>query len=169
MASDFISHVTEGAIDEDAAVVFAFAADAASTPMWSPVIVKAAASGYYLPEIATSNTAYDPLVIGVTVGPVVDTDNQYCNTAAGEMVNVCVFGPCKCKVSTTTTDGDALVIASTGKAKPATLTLPTTYDAATVKTQLQHLGGCFAKALDAGTTDGDVIPVWVYGGIGTLA
>jgi len=162
----------EGALSSEA-VVMSFRADAADTPIWAPVTLAAAASGYYLPEVATTTTANLATIIGVTVGPLEDTDNGYCNSTAGDMINVCTHGPAKCKVngnSVNIADGDALVSTTTaGRAVKASVSLPTTWNKTTVETQLKILSAVFAMAMEASAADGDVVPVFVHGAQGSIA
>ena len=148
-----------------------FRADAASTPLWSPVVLAAAASGYHLPEVATTSTAGDPTVIGVACGPLLDSTNNYCNDAAGQMVEVCVWGIVKCKVdgnADAIADGDALIAhGAAGYAQLCAIDCPTTYAASTLNTLFKYALATFAMALEAATVDGDIIPVFVYGARGT--
>ena len=166
MATESMSHIKSGPI---AGKSMYFRADAANTPLWAPVVVKTAVSGYSLPEVGTTNTAADPKVIGVSCGPLADTTNYYCNTSAGEDVEVCVWGIVKCKVDGTDAiaDGDALMAHATGLAQLCAIDCPTTYLAATLDTLFGYALGVFAMALEAATADGDTIPVFVYGARGT--
>jgi len=169
MATESFSWIKSGPINGK---TMYFRADAASTPLWAPVIVAAAASGYYLPEVATTATEADQKVIGVACGPLLDSTNNYCNDAAGQSVRVCVWGIVKCKVDATDNiaDGDMLIsYAGAGYAMLAAVNEPSgdTYVTTEMATCLQHICASFAMALEAATTDGDVIPVFVYGARGT--
>jgi hypothetical protein len=168
MATEYMDHIKSGLI---AGYAEYFRADAASTPLWAPVVLAAAASGYDLPEVATTNTAHDPMVIGVAVGPLADAANSYCNINAGDMVSVCILGICKVKVdgnATTIADGDGLSAHATGYAQKCDVLIPATYLKATIETAIKHLGSVFAMALEAATADGDIIPCFVRGALGTV-
>jgi hypothetical protein len=166
--TDYVSHVKAGMIAGESHY---FRADAANTPLWAPVILATKTSGDYLPEVATTGTASDPTVIGVAVGPLADSANSYCNTTAGEMVEVCTHGICKLKVDGTDAIalGDALCThGAAGYAQLLACDAPTTYLKATMNTMMKYIGAAFAKALEASSADGDIIPVFVFGGMGTV-
>ena len=165
--TDTISHVRSGAI---AGTSHYFKADDADIPMFTPVIIEAAASGFYIPEVGISSTLADPKVIGVAVGPFFTTTPTV-NDAAGQMIEVCTHGICKCKVdgnSDNIADGDALVHkAAASIAILSACDIPTTYVKATLETAFNMVFGAFAMALEASTGATDFIPVFVYGAMGT--
>lgn len=173
MSAESLTAIQSGALGEDAIVIDAIAT-AANTPIWAPVVLGAIDATRELPKIATTTSAADKLVYGVTVGKLVDSANGYCNTAAGDLVQVCVFGQCKVKVDGNAENiaiGDALVThAAAGVAQKAACDAPAadTYTTAAMNTTLQYLGSIFAKALKASTADGDVIPCFVIGSRGTI-
>jgi hypothetical protein len=168
MATEQFSWIKSGPISGNCLY---YRADAANLTIWGPVVVKPAASGYYISEAGSSTTAADPTVLGVAVGPLRDSTNSYVNTAAGEMISVCVWGICKVKVdgnADNIADGDALVHHNAaGVAQLAAIDAPNTYAQATLNTLFNHIMGSFAMALEASTADGDVIPAFVYGARGT--
>jgi hypothetical protein len=174
MATDYVSHIYEGPIGGEA-IVISYRADEANILIFGPVVTKDPAStAYFLPEVGMTDTAHDAEVEGVAVGPLFDAENGYCNDAAGQMVNVCVFGWCKLKVdgnSDNIGSGDAIATHNAdGYGQQADITFPTTYSKTTVETQVKHLAACFARAGRASTADGDEIPVFVYGGaVGTIS
>lgn len=137
-----ITSIVEGPIGTEGIVVPAVAAGA--IPLWSPVILTTAGSGEDLPRVTTVN-AITGKVFGVVVGPKLASDDAA--DAAGDKVNVCVFGWCKCKVdgkAVTIAIGDYLISHATGVAQKAAAT-----------------GFPFAMAGYASTADGDVIPIFV--------
>jgi hypothetical protein len=168
MATEFMSHHKSGVIAGESHY---FRADGTNTPLWAPVILATKTTGDYLPEVATTSTLSDPTVIGVTVGPIADSANSYCNIAAGEMIEVCTHGICKLKVDGTDPIalGDALCThAAAGYAQLLAVNAATTYLKATFDTLFKYIGAAFAKALEASSADADIIPVFVYGGMGTV-
>ena len=150
MALDGMAHVTTGPISPDA-VLEEFVAGAASLPLWMPVIVTVAATPTKQATVNVSATGADPKVIGVLVGGAnMDAENGYANKESGDMVLVCVFGPCKCYVDGGTTDivlGDGLCIDATSG-----------YG---IKGSEAAFSGVFAMALMAADEDGDIIEVFV--------
>jgi acyl CoA:acetate/3-ketoacid CoA transferase beta subunit len=154
--------VKEGTLDTDA-VVTDFIADEA-IDLWSPVILVAAGTGEDMPRVEPINTAHNVLVMGVAVSPLVDSTNNYCASAAGGHVGVCVFGRCKVKVDGNAGNiaiGDALVThAADGVAQLMAIAADVTNNA-TLTTTLARLGSKFAIALKASTADGDIIPCFV--------
>lgn len=150
MAVDAIAHIVEGTISPDA-VVEEFVSGEASIPLWMPVIISAAATQTTQASVTTTATANDPLVIGVAVGGAnMDAENGYANKEAGDLVLVCVFGPCKMYVDGGTTDialGDGLAtVVTTGYG---------------IKGTYAELEAVFAMALMAADEAGDIIEVFV--------
>jgi len=84
--------------------------------------------------------------------PLRDVTNNYCAEAAGEIIKVCVYGRCKCRVDGTDNIDFGDMLITKAEAKKAILANITTYDG---------LASVFAKALKAATADGDIIPVFV--------
>jgi len=171
MTTDNISSIQSESIGEEA-VIISCIAYAANTPIWAPVVLGATDSNSELPVVATTASAANPLVYGVTVGPLQDSTNGYCNKNAGDMLQVCVFGRCKLKVDGNFDNiaiGDGLVThAAAGVAQLASIDYSLTYDQATCVAEAQENAAIFAKALAASTVDGDVIPVIVFQSKGTI-
>ena len=144
---DAIPHIVEGAISPDA-ILEEFVAEAESLPLWMPVIVTVAATQTTQASVNVSAIADDPLVIGIVVGGAnMDAENGYANKAAGDLVLVCVFGPCKCVVAADIVLGDGLATEVT-----------TGYG---IKGKSTELEAIFAKALMASDYAADVIEVFV--------
>jgi len=142
MATESLPKIVEGPIDADARIVSMIASGAID--MWSPVVLAAAGSGEDMPRIDTVN-ALTGKVYGVVVGPVKASGKAA--DAAGDKVNVCIGGWCKCKVDGNAANiavGDYLISHATGVAQKAAAT-----------------GYPFAMAGAASTADGDIIPVCV--------
>lgn len=152
--NDAIPHITEGPISPNA-ILEEFIAGAASIPLWTPVIISATATQTAPATVTKSAIAGDPLVIGVTVGGAnMDAENALANKAVGDLVLVCVFGPCKCVVAANIVVGDGLVTqVTTGYGVKGTYAT----DAEAV----------FAKALMASDFAADIIEVFVGKG-GTM-
>ena len=150
MAEDKRAHLTVGAISRNA-ILEEFIAGAASLPLWMPVIITAAATATQPATVNVSAIADDPLVVGVVVGGAnMDAENAYANKEQGDLVLVCVFGPCKCYVDGGTTDiaiGDGLATDVTSG-----------YG---IKGKYTELEAVFAKALMISTEDGDIIEIFV--------
>ena len=150
MAEDKRSHVTVGGLSR-IAILDEYVAEVASLPLWMPVIITAAATATQPATVNVSAIADDPLVVGVLVGGAnMDAENGYANKEIGDLVLVCVFGPCKCYVDGGTTDiaiGDGLATdVTSGYA---------------IKGKYTELEAVFAKALMAASEDGDIIEVFV--------
>ena len=95
-----------------------------------------------------------------------------CALAAGELIQVCVFGRCKCKVDGITPAGidigDSLVTHNAaGIAQLAALACGGD-TAADVDAVLQKLMAIFARALRASAADLDIIPVFVQPALGVM-
>lgn len=167
MATHYLSHISVGALDDDA-IVESFLAEEASIPIWGPAALVAAGSGEYVARAGPVASAHSQLVVGVFVGPLRDAENGYVSTAAGQPVQVCTRGKCKVKVDGTDAIavGDALVSHDTdGIAQLMAVATPS--DWAGVITAIQYMMAGFAIALYASTADGDVIPCFVHGARGT--
>ena len=142
MATEHISKIVEGPIGTEGIVVQAVAA--AQIPLWSPVILTTAGSGEDLPRVTTVN-AITGKVFGIAVGP--KLASGYAADAAGDKVNILVFGWGKVKVDGNAANlaiGDYLISHATGVAQKAAAT-----------------GFPFAMAGAASTVDGDIIPAFV--------
>ncbi len=142
MATDFLPKVVEGPIGADGDVVSMVAAGAID--IWAPVILVAPGTGEDLPRVDTVN-AITGKVFGVAVGPVRVSGKAA--DAAGDKVNVCFKGWCKCKVDGNAANiavGDYLISHATGVAQKAAAT-----------------GFPFASAGHTSTVDLDIIPVCV--------
>ena len=150
MAVDEMAHVSTGPISPDA-IVEEFVSGAASLPLWMPVIVTAAATTTKQATVNVTATGEDPLVIGVLVGGAnMDAENGYANKEAGDLVLVCVFGPCKCYVDGGTTD----IVLGDGLATDAT-------SGYGINGTEAKFSAVFAMALMAADEDGDIIEVFV--------
>lgn len=169
MATESIPNVQEGALSEGA-IIESFIADGAVL-LWAPVVLKAAGTGENFPRVDDVAGLGDEDVIGVAVGPKLASGKAA--DAAGDRVQVCVFGMCKCKV-----DGNAANIAlgdflqtgaTSGDAeKLVPFDSPATFTEAGLQAELDlKMGKTLGKALKASTADGDIIPVFVcaVGGI----
>lgn len=147
-----------GAYFPKAALVLPMVA-AGAINMWAPVVLVAAGTGETLPRVNTSATTPHKFVIGVTCGPVRESGKAA--DAAGDLVDVCVFGLCKCVVNGNSDNiaiGDMLINGAAGIAILA--------DVATGEAEAE-LPAAFAMAWKASSADGDTIPVFVYGAMGT--
>lgn len=132
---ELLPKIFEGPVGAEAVVVD-FISNGA-IPLWAPVILASAGSGEDLARVATTNSANSTAVIGVAVSSA---------DAAGEKVQVCVWGRAKVKVNAAVNVGALLATSSSvGKAGSAT---PVT-------------GGVLGKALAASGADGDIIPIFV--------
>jgi len=148
--SDKMKHISVGSISPDA-IVEEFIAGAASLPLWMPVKITAAATTTKQATVNVTATGEDPLIIGVLVGGAnMDAENGYANKESGDLVLVCVFGPCKCYVDGGTTD----IALGDGLASDAT-------SGYGIKGSYAELEAVFAMALMAATEDGDIIEVFV--------
>lgn len=157
METDKWSTLHSGAV---AAGVFISLRANGVVPMWSPVVVVAPDTNTRLPEVGTTTTANDPTVIGIAVGG----NSDFLTTgdaagAAGDIVQVCIYGLTKCVVDGNVANiaiGDMLITHSTaGQARQITPNAAT-YDATF------RYG--FAKALFPSTVAGDTIVVFLTGG-----
>ncbi len=150
MASEQYQNIQEGPITKGA-VVEEFISSSSNLPRWAPVVLAAAGTNETLPRVTTTTTSNNKSVIGVSVGP--NRSSGYCADNAGDSVQVVTFGATKCKVlgsSSTIAIGTVLETSATaGNAQAAT----------------SGDKNGFAVALYAGTNDGDIIPVYVKGGI----
>lgn len=66
MATESLSHITEGALGSEGIVIESIA-DEADIPIWGPVIMVAAGTGEDLPRVEPIDTAYTQTVLGVAV------------------------------------------------------------------------------------------------------
>lgn len=165
------SHIQEGPITSGA-IIESFVATAA-VELNSPVIVAAAGTNEEFPRCTGSSAAGQETVIGVAVGP--KRASGKAADAAGDKVQVCVFGPCKCKVlgnSVNIALGDLLRTSGTAaKAdKLVPYDAPATVNEANLQAEFDlKANKGFAKALKASTADDDIIPVFVNGAGGMIA
>jgi len=102
--------------------------------------------------------------------PLRDESNNYCNTAAGQIIKVCVWGLTKVRVDGNSDNiavGDALVTHDAkGYAQLAAIDPNSSYDQTNMQGCFDQALGVFATALQASDTDGDIILCFV-GGKGT--
>jgi len=169
--SESYPEVVEGVLDDDA-IVEDFISDEL-VQLWAPVILVAAGTGEDMPRVEPIDTAHTLTVVGVCVGPLRDATNKYAATAAGQVVQVCVFGRCKCKVDGNAANiaiGDALSTHNAdGVAQKTSVDVTATVNEANVEAAIKNSMSRFAKALKASTADGDIIPVFVNTHGGTPA
>ena len=158
--TESMTAIVEGPIGTEGIVVSAVAAGAID--LWTPVVLAAAGSGEDLPRVNVTTTGADPLVHAVVVGPKLASGKAA--DAAGDKINILVFGRGKIKVNGNTVNiaiGDALVTDTNGLG--VKLDITGSVNAAL----LQKMLAAFAKALKASTADGDIIPAFVYQSRGT--
>jgi hypothetical protein len=139
---ELLPKIVEGPIDTTAVIQSCIAAG--QIPLWSPVILVAKGAGEDLARVSTVAGANSVAVYGVAVGPIRSTG--YCADVAGDKVNICVFGPCKVKVSAAL--AVAVMIATSATAGKAGAATPA-------------IGAVLGKTLDASGADGDIIPAFV--------
>jgi len=139
---ELLPKIFEGPVGPEAVVIDCIAAGAID--LWAPVIVVAPGSGEDLARVNTTASANSTAVVGVVVGPIKASGKAA--DAAGDKVNVCVFGRCKVKVAAALAVG-ALIATSTtaGKAGAAT----------------PSVGAVLGKLLAASGADGDIVPCFV--------
>lgn len=158
--TESMTAIVEGPIGTEGIVIDAVAAGAID--LWAPVVYAAAGSGEDLPRVNTTTTGSDVKVHGVVVGPKLASGKAA--DAAGDKVNIVVFGRCKLKVLGKTVNiaiGDGLVTSTTaGKAVKVDYSAADNL-VATVNAAIKALAAVFAKALKASTADDDIIPVFV--------
>lgn len=149
MATDFLPSIVEGPIGSEGIVVSMIAA--AAIELYAPIILTAAGTGEDLPRVTNVGGITDK-VKGVIVGPVLASGKAA--DAAGDKVNVCIFGWCKLRVDGNAVNiaiNDLLISHAAGYAQKAAAT-----------------GYPFALAGHASTVDGDIIPAFVVGGPATV-
>ena len=139
---ELLPKIVEGPIGP-AAVIQDFVA-AGAIDLWAPVVIVAKGTGEDLARVNTVAGANSTAVIGVVVGPVRASGKAA--DAAGDKVNVCVFGPCKVKVAAALAVAALIATSATaGKAGAAT----------------PAIGAVLGKLLDASGADGDIVPCFV--------
>ena len=139
---ELLPKIVEGPIKASAVVEDAIAAGAID--LWSPVILVAKGAGEDLARVQATATANSTAVFGVVVGPIRASGKAA--DAAGDKVNVCVFGPCKVKVSAALAVAALIATSATsGQAGAAT----------------PAIGAVLGKLLDASGAAGDVVPCFV--------
>lgn len=140
---------------------------AGTIPMWSPVVLGAGGTGI-IPVVSESVNVNDPKIIGIAVGgsgtPV--NPNGTTGTAAldGDIVDVAVLNSgviTKCKVDGSTIGIGSLLVTSANNGL-VTLFVPPTYSS-TVDSAIK--GYILGKALQARTTTGDTILIFMGGSI----
>ena len=139
---ELLPKIFEGPVGPEAVVIDCIAAGAID--LWAPVIIVAPGTGEDLARVNTTTTANNILCIGIVVGPIKASGKAA--DAAGDKVNVCVFGRCKVKVAAALAVG-ALIATSTtagsaGAATPA-------------------IGGVIGKLLAASGAANDIVPCFV--------
>jgi len=139
---ELLPKIVEGPIDT-AAVVEPFIA-AGAIDLWSPVIWVAPGTGEDLARVQATTTANSTAVAGIVVGPIRASGKAA--DAAGDKVNVVVFGPCKVKVAAALAVAALIATSATaGKAGAAT----------------PAIGAVLGKLLAASGADGDIVPCFV--------
>lgn len=139
---ELLPKIVEGPIGPAAVVVDAVAAG--PIDLWSPVILVTPGAGEDLARVQTTTSANNVLCYGVVVGPIRSSGKAA--DAAGDKVNVCVFGPCKVKVNAALAVGAMIATTTTaGKAGAAT----------------PAIGAVIGKLLVASGADGDIVPCFV--------
>jgi hypothetical protein len=139
---ELLPKIVEGPIGPEAIVIDAIAGGAID--LWSPVIIVAPGAGEDLARVATVAGANSVLCVGVIVGPIRASGKAA--DAAGDKVNLCVFGRCKVKVAAALTVGAMFATSATaGKAGAAT----------------PAIGAVIGKLLAASGADGDIVPCFV--------
>lgn len=168
MAVDQFPEIKEGLLRENEGIVVMMVA-AGAIDLWAPVILAAVGTGEKIPRVNTTTTGGHEEVFGVTVGPKLDSGKAA--DAAGDKVQVCVFGMCKCKVDHTVAIAisDSLQTFTTaGQAqKLVPFDVPATVNEVNLQAEWDlKAGKAFAKALKASATNGDIISVFVFGPAG---
>jgi hypothetical protein len=139
---ELLPKIFEGPIGPDAVVKDHIAAGAID--LWAPVILVAPGTGEDLARVNTVASANSVLCYGIVVGPIRASGKAA--DAAGDKVNVCVFGPCKVKVNGALAVGALIATSATaGKAGAAT----------------PAIGAVIGKLLAASGADGDIVPCFV--------
>lgn len=109
--------------------------------------------------------------------PLDDAVNGYANVSAYQVIQVCVYGRCKCKVDGAVDNiaiGDALAPHATGIARLVAIDVAlglgggTAWNSAKAIAAFNQMASIFAKALYASTADADIIPVFVKTPLGVL-
>jgi len=157
MATDKWSKLVDSDI---AAGIFVSLISNGAIAMWSPVILVSPADATRLPRVTTTTTANDPAVMGIAVGGSGKIENGNASDAAGDIVQVQIFGLTKCKVLGAVANiaiGDNLITSTTAGSARLVTAYPAIYSATDVA---RHV---FAKALMPSTVDGDTIPVRLTG------
>ena len=169
--SESYAHIKTGAITSGS-IIEEFKATAA-IEMWSPAVLAVAGTNEEMARVTGSSSAGQETVIGIIVGP--KRASGKAADAAGDSVQVCVFGICKLKVlgnSVNIALGDILRTSATAaKAdKLVPYDAPATVNEANLQTEWDlKANKAFAKALKASTADDDIIPVIVSGIGGMIA
>jgi len=166
------SNIQEGALTKGA-IVEEFVASAAIL-LWSPVITAAVGTNETMPRVAPNASLGQETVIGVAVGP--KRSSGKAADAAGDSVQVCIWGLAKCRVDGNAANisiGDVLQTGATGAngdaEKVAPYDAPATVNEANLQAEFDlKANKGFAKALKASTVDGDIIPVIVGLGQGLV-
>jgi hypothetical protein len=139
---ELLPKIFEGPVGPESQVVDKIAAGAID--LWSPVILVAPGTGEDLARVNTTTTANNVLCYGVVVGPIRASGKAA--DAAGDKVNVCVFGRCKVKVNAALAVGAMIATTTTaGKAGAAT----------------PAIGAVIGKLEAASGADGDIVPCFV--------
>jgi hypothetical protein len=139
---ELLPKIFEGPVGPEAVVIDCIAAGAID--LWAPVIIVAPGTGEDLARVATVAGANSVLCIGIVVGPIRASGKAA--DAAGDKVNVCVFGRCKVKVAAALAVGAMFATSATaGKAGAAT----------------PAIGAVIGKLLAASGADGDIVPCFV--------
>jgi len=139
---ELLPKIFEGPVGTEAIVVDAIAGGAID--LWSPVILAAPGSGEDLARVTATATANSTAVAGVVVGPILASGKAA--DAAGDKVNVCIFGRCKVKVAAALAVA-ALVATSTTSGSAGTAT--------------PAVGAVLGKLLAASGATGDIVPMLV--------
>jgi len=139
---ELLPKIFEGPVGPEAVVIDCIAAGAID--LWAPVIIVAPGTGEDLARVNTVAGANSVLCIGIVVGPIRASGKAA--DAAGDKVNVCVFGRCKVKVAAALSVGAMIATSATvGKAGAAT----------------PAIGAVIGKLLAASGADGDIVPCFV--------
>ena len=139
---ELLPKIFEGPVGPESQVVDKIAAGAID--LWSPVILVAPGTGEDLARVQATATANSTAVYGVVVGPIRASGKAA--DAAGDKVNVCIFGRCKVKVNAALAVGAMIATSTTaGKAGAAT----------------PAIGAVLGKLEAASGADGDIVPMFV--------
>ena len=139
---ELLPKIFEGPVGPESQVVDKIAAG--PIDLWSPVILVAPGTGEDLARVNITTTANNVLCYGIVVGPIRASGKAA--DAAGDKVNVCVFGRCKVKVNAALAVGAMIATTTTaGKAGAAT----------------PAIGAVIGKLEAASGADGDIVPCFV--------